>query len=98
LKLTDSNGINYFTKIYNWAFEKNLSFLGKGTCTGKTGQISFVKDPECKLRLIAMLDYTSQLYLKPIHNILFKKLKNIPMDRTFTQDPKHHFLNNNESY
>jgi hypothetical protein len=25
-------------------------------------------------------------------------LKNIPMDRTFTQDPKHHFLNNNESY
>ncbi|CAB42653.1 RNA-dependent RNA polymerase, putative [Ophiostoma mitovirus 5] len=51
------------------------------------GKISIVKDPELKMRVIAMVDYHSQFVLKKIHNSLFNKLKLIKSDRTFTQDP-----------
>lgn len=51
------------------------------------GKLSIVKDPELKLRVIAMVDYHSQFTLRPIHEGLFKLLKKLPCDRTFTQDP-----------
>lgn len=35
-----------------------------------------------------MIDYHSQVSLKPIHDDLLKCLKKIPMDRTFTQNPQ----------
>lgn len=31
------------------------------------GKLAIVKDPELKLRVIAMLDYYSQFLLRPIH-------------------------------
>lgn len=75
-------------KFYSYAFGSEKVFTKKN-CSRYSGQLSIVKDPECKLRVIAMLDYTSQLALRPIHNILLKILRKIPMDRTYTQDPKH---------
>jgi hypothetical protein len=54
-----------------------------------TGKLSIVEDPELKLRVIAMLDYTSQFTLRPIHENILNKLRNFPCDRTFTQDPYH---------
>jgi hypothetical protein len=48
-----------------------------------------VKDPELKMRIIAMVDYQSQFVLKPIHEGLLDLLSSIPNDRTFTQDPFH---------
>lgn len=66
--------------------------------TRLTGELAFVSDPECKLRIIAMLDYTSQLFLKPIHTILLSCLRTIPMDRTFTQDPRHSWNENLERF
>jgi hypothetical protein len=54
-----------------------------------TGKISIVKDPEYKMRLIAISDYMSQFVLKPIHSQLLNLLRKLPCDRTFTQDPKH---------
>ena len=45
-----------------------------------------------------MLDYTSQLFLKPIHTILLSLLRTIPMDRTFTQDPKGPWIKNSERF
>jgi hypothetical protein len=56
-----------------------------------TGRIAIVKDPEYKLRLIAILDYMSQFILKPIHEQLLGLLSRLPCDRTFTQDPKHNW-------
>jgi hypothetical protein len=53
------------------------------------GKISFIKDPEAKLRLIAISDYFSQLYLKPIHDKVMSLLTKLPCDKTFTQDPFH---------
>jgi len=83
LKITDDNGRDFFCKNYSDAFNKGITPSKVKTL----GKISFVKDPECKLRLIAISDYYSQLFLKPIHNIIMNKLHNIKMDRTFTQSP-----------
>lgn len=54
-----------------------------------TGRLSIVKDPECKMRIIAISDYFTQFTLKPIHKKLMKLLSLMPCDRTFTQDPFH---------
>ncbi|QPK91778.1 RdRP [Fusarium verticillioides mitovirus 1] len=93
-KITDQNGIDFFCKNYTQAFNKNITPSKIRTL----GKISFVKDPECKLRIIAISDYYSQLYLKPIHNIIMNKLHNITMDRTYTQDPHHVWEINNEKF
>jgi hypothetical protein len=53
------------------------------------GRLSIVKDPECKMRVIAIFDYFSQFTLKPIHKIFMNLLRKLPCDRTFTQDPFH---------
>nr|AWY10961.1 RNA-dependent RNA polymerase [Sclerotinia sclerotiorum mitovirus 1-A] len=58
-----------------------------GNSTNGIGKISVVEDPELKMRPIAMVDYYSQLVLKPIHDGILKKLRTLPCDRTFTQDP-----------
>jgi len=54
-----------------------------------TGRLSIVKDPECKMRVIAISDYFTQFTLKPIHSKLMDLLSKLPCDRTFTQDPFH---------
>lgn len=95
LKITDKNGQDFFCKNYSEAFNKGISPSKVKTL----GKISFVKDPECKLRIIAISDYYSQLFLKPIHNIIMNKLNNIKMDRTFTQSPINNWnLNNSEKF
>jgi len=90
---------DYFSKslspLYNWSWnlEKPIDPLKRST-----GKLSIVEDPELKLRVIAMLDYTSQFTLKPIHENILNKLKNFPSDRTFTQDPKHSWSTNQEKF
>jgi hypothetical protein len=54
---------------------------------GINGKLSLVEDPEGKIRVIAMLDYYSQVVLKPIHDDLLLLLKKFPMDRTYDQNP-----------
>jgi hypothetical protein len=58
-----------------------------GNSLNGIGKLAIVHDPELKERVIAMVDYYSQLILKPIHDELLKKLRNFSQDRTFTQDP-----------
>lgn len=50
-------------------------------------RLSIVKDPECKMRVIAIFDYASQVFLDKVAKMLFEILGKIPSDRTFTQDP-----------
>jgi hypothetical protein len=53
------------------------------------GRLSIIKDPECKMRVIAISDYFTQFTLKPIHVNFMNLLRKMPCDRTFTQDPFH---------
>jgi len=73
----------------NIMLRDHRSFHSNGIGTNGIGKVSIVHDPELKERPIAMLDYYSQLLLKPIHDELLKKLKKFKTDRTFTQDPFH---------
>jgi len=50
-------------------------------------KLHIIHDPECKERVIAIFDYISQLAFEPLSKYLFNVLRNIPQDRTFTQDP-----------
>lgn len=67
----------------------NLCTTNSELGIGHIGKLSIVKDPELKLRVIAMLDYYSQFILRPIHDDLLDLLKKFKCDRTFTQDPRH---------
>jgi len=86
MNITDIKGQDYFCSSYKYAFDNNIVNI-KGNFNGK---ISFVQDPEAKLRVIAISDYYTQLFLKSIHDILYNLIKNLHYtDRTFTQDPMH---------
>jgi len=72
-----------------WKDHRTFKFIKNNPIT--TGKLSIVEDPELKMRVIAMVDYYSQWILKPIHEIILNKLKQLPCDRTFTQDPFHNW-------
>jgi len=94
--ITDENGADFFSKSYKYAWDNNLTASKSKT----NGVLSFVKDPEAKLRIIAISDYYTQLFLKPIHNIILFMLKGSfsTCDRTFTQDPMHKWDDNEHSF
>jgi len=98
LKITDEEGGNFFCQSYKWAWENNI-LPEKCKFNGK---LSFIKDPEAKLRIVAISDYFTQLYLKPIHNIILRILRtNFKIklcDRTFTQDPNHNWQDNEHKF
>lgn len=49
-------------------------------------KLSIVKDPEAKVRIIAIFDYWSQCALKPLHDSISRILRGIKADCTFNQD------------
>jgi hypothetical protein len=73
---------NFMNKLY-----RDHRLVTDGKVIGELGKFSIVKDPELKRRVIAMLDYNSQILLRPIHDGLLKTLKKLPCDRTFDQNP-----------
>lgn len=87
-----NNCEEWLRRLYNltWEFnpESRTTFKFTEGANRACGKLSIVKDPELKNRVIAMLDYYSQVFLKPIHNHLFKCLRKLPCDRTFTQAPE----------
>lgn len=66
--------------------EKNVE-LNKSNCT-LSGKLSLIADPELKVRVIAIFDYFSQVFLKKIHSGLMSHLRSLKQDRTFTQEPR----------
>jgi hypothetical protein len=86
--LTSLEGIEYLSKSFTYWFNNSSNFKPKHNNLGK---ISIIKDPEGKIRIIAIVDYYTQLFLKKLHHNCFKLIKNNfnNCDRTFTQDPYH---------
>jgi len=95
--LTDEAGADFFSKSYKYAWDNNLQ---SPKLNSTNGVLSYVKDPEAKLRIIAISDYFTQLFLKPIHNIILFILRTSfnTCDRTFTQDPMHKWDENEHSF
>lgn len=48
-------------------------------------KVVYFPDKEVKVRVVAILDYYSQTVLRPLHSYLFRVLKKIPQDCTFSQ-------------
>ena len=93
--ITDEAGADFFSKSYKYAWDNNLYAQKSKT----NGVLSYVKDPEAKLRIIAISDYYTQLFLKPIHNIILFMLRgSFKCDRTFTQDPMHRWEENEHKF
>jgi len=90
--ITDSHGVDFFSKQYGYMWTKQHQQVKP------IGKLSFIYDPECKLRIVAIVDYYTQLFLKPIHSQLMNKLHNFPCDRTFTQDPTHCWEKNDQDF
>jgi len=84
---------NFIQKVYK---DHRLTYMGNPL--NGIGKLSIVNDPELKLRIIAQVDYYSQLLLKPIHEKVLKKLSNLPQDRTFTQDPRNKWSPNGSNF
>ncbi|AHI43533.1 RNA-dependent RNA polymerase [Fusarium circinatum mitovirus 1] len=81
---------NGFKELFFTPFLKNMH-LSYDKERWPNGKLGIVEDPECKRRIIAMVDYHSQLALRSIHDGLLKLLGKLKCDRTFTQDPKHNW-------
>jgi len=52
------------------------------------GRLHALYEPAGKIRVIAIVDYWTQMVLKPLHDWMFKLLKNLPTDATFDQEGK----------
>jgi hypothetical protein len=91
--LTSLEGIDYLNKSFTYWFNNSKDYKPKHNNLGK---ISIIKDPEGKLRIIAIVDYYSQLFFKKLHDNCFKLIKNNfnNCDKTFTQDPFHQWKDN----
>ncbi|UWK02069.1 RNA-dependent RNA polymerase [Fusarium poae mitovirus 5] len=89
---------DWLRKSKKFWFINNKEDLLKTPFNSNQGKLSVVKDPEGKFRIIAIVDYYTQLLLKKLHLAQFKLIKNLPCDRSFTQDPRHHWDSNSESY
>jgi hypothetical protein len=58
----------------------------KGMFPTKIGKLGRVLEARGKVRIVAMVDYWTQLVLKPLHHAIFASLKHIKEDGTFNQD------------
>lgn len=90
-------GADAFEQLFMRTYTGN-TMLGFSKGIMPLGKLSIIKDPEGKRRVIAMVDYHSQLALRSIHDILLNKLRNIPQDRTFTQDPFNSWKDSRDNY
>jgi hypothetical protein len=69
--------------------EQGLITLAKGgefgNGTKMNGRLSVKIEPAGKARVFAMVDYWTQIALKPLHEYIFSILREIPQDGTFNQ-------------
>ncbi|AHI43534.1 RNA-dependent RNA polymerase [Fusarium circinatum mitovirus 2-1] len=90
------SGIDFICKSYSYFVENSSKFKPKHNDLGK---IEVIRDPEGKFRLIAIVDYYTQLALKKLHDQCFKVIRNLKeTDRTFNQSPHHNWESNQHKF
>ena len=75
------------TEGMRWFKELFLNTKLSSKKAQRNRKLHIISDPELKERVIAIFDYISQIAFQPLSEYLFKTLRSIPQDRTFTQDP-----------
>jgi hypothetical protein len=76
----------WMTDVRKYIFKTEIPESKYGTYLRR---LSIVKDPEQKMRVIAIFDYFTQTILELLSKQLFNLLRNnFSQDRTFTQSPK----------
>jgi hypothetical protein len=73
-----------FNTLSLWERMKSLTML----YTKISRKLSVIKDLDGKSRVIAILDYWTQSWMKLFHQRVFDILKELPQDRTFNQEPQ----------
>lgn len=63
-----------------------------------TSRLALVHAPEGKERVIGIVDYFTQFTLKPIHEAIFRILRKLPSDRTFSQNPFNKWIYNDHYF
>jgi hypothetical protein len=61
-------------------------FLLGGIQTLYIGKLGCVKDQAGKSRIVGITNYWIQIALKPLHDAIFRLLKDVPMDGTHNQE------------
>ncbi|UTS95837.1 RNA-dependent RNA polymerase [Rugonectria rugulosa mitovirus 1] len=89
-------GTQSFSEIFTKQWEALYDKYGENDY--KLGKLAIIKDPEGKRRVIAMVDYHSQLVLRSIHEECMKNIQHLPQDRTFTQDPHNKWDNGKDLF
>jgi len=69
----------------NWLFPVDAS-SGELVPEPILGRLHAIPEPAGKVRVVAIVDYWTQVALKPVHDHLFGILKRIPNDGTFDQE------------
>lgn len=84
-------------KFFSENFVPLISIIKKGKFP-LTRKLSFFADKENKVRTIGILDWYSQVALKPLHNFLMNVLKRIPQDCTNDQGKFINLCSNKDIY
>jgi hypothetical protein len=85
--LTCTEGMRWIFQLVAKVQNMNLKFRDGIKGYKCTRRLSIVKDPECKMRVIAIFDYISQIFLNNLAKHIYSDLRGLRPDRTFTQDP-----------
>lgn len=73
-----------FRTAYTVRFGQLVPWGQKGNMEG-LGKLAFLDEPAGKVRVVAMVDVVTQSILHPLHDWIFRVLKELPMDGTFDQ-------------
>jgi len=68
-----------------WRLIEDSSLYAAPCGKMESGRISFKTEPAGKIRAFAMVDFWTQCTLRPLHDLIFSILKEIPQDGTFNQ-------------
>jgi len=68
-----------------WIMEQTASSMPLESQFGCNGRLGAKEEPAGKIRLFAIVDFWTQVSLRPLHHFLSQVLKSIPQDGTFDQ-------------